>query len=83
MRIERNEYLKRLQAWRDKQIIKVITGVRRCGKSVLMEMYAEYLEGQGVPKDRIIRVNLENLDFDALCQPAALHAYIKERLSPK
>ena len=83
MRIERNEYLKRLQAWRDKQIIKVITGVRRCGKSVLMEMYAEWLEGQGVPKERIIRVNLENLDFDALCQPAALHAYIKERLSPK
>ena len=83
MRIERNEYLKRLQAWRDKQIIKVITGVRRCGKSVLMEMYAEYLEGQGVPRERIIRVNLENLDFDALCQPAALHAYIKERLSPK
>ena len=50
MRIARNEYLKRLQAWRDKQIIKVITGVRRCGKSVLMEMYAEYLERQGGPR---------------------------------
>ena len=46
MRIERPEYMKELQAWRGKQIIKVITGVRRCGKSVLMEMYAEWLREQ-------------------------------------
>ena len=45
MRIERTEYLEQLQAWRGKQIIKVITGVRRCGKSVLMEMYADLLKG--------------------------------------
>ena len=82
MRIERQEYQERLQMWRDKQIIKVITGVRRCGKSVLMEMYAEWLRKQGVPKKRIVQVNLENLDFEALCQPSALHDYIKERLSP-
>jgi len=48
MRIERKEYLERLRAWRDKQVIKVITGVRRCGKSVLLEMYAEWLREQGV-----------------------------------
>ena len=64
MRIERTEYLKELQAWRGKQIIKVITGVRRCGKSVLMEMYAEWLREQGVPKKRIVEVNLEKLDSD-------------------
>ena len=83
MRIERPEYLKELQAWRGKQIIKVITGVRRCGKSVLMEMYAEWLREQGVPKKRIVEVNLEKLENEALCQPLALHSYIKKRLSAK
>ena len=83
MRIERPEYLKELQAWQGKQIIKVITGVRRCGKSVLMEMYAEWLREQGVPKKLIVEVNLEKLENEALCQPLALHSYIKKRLSPK
>lgn len=83
MRMERPEYLKELQAWRGKQIIKVITGVRRCGKSVLMEMYAEWLREQGVPKKRIVEVNLEKLENEALCQPLALHSYIKKRLSSK
>ena len=41
MRIERKEYMERLRAWRDKQVIKVITGVRRCGKSFLLEMHQE------------------------------------------
>ncbi len=80
MRIERKEYLERLQAWRDRQIIKVITGVRRSGKSVLLEIYAEWLRGQGVPDERIVRVNLEDLDFESLCQSTALHSYVKERL---
>lgn len=81
MRIERKEYLERLRAWRGKQVIKAITGVRRCGKSVLLEMYAEWLREQGVPEERIVRVNLENLDFEPLCQPTALHSYVKERLA--
>lgn len=81
MRIERKEYLERLRAWRGKQVIKVITGVRRCGKSVLVEMYAEWLREQGVPEERIVRVNLEDLDFEPLCQPTALHSYVKERLA--
>ncbi len=81
MRIKREEYLGRLQSWRDKKIIKVITGVRRSGKSVLMEMYAEWLREQGVPDERIVSVNLEDLDFEHLCQPMALHTYVKERLS--
>ena len=46
MKIERREYMERLYAWRDKQIIKVITGVRRCGKSFLLEMYQESLRAQ-------------------------------------
>lgn len=81
MQIERKEYLERLRAWRDKQVIKAITGVRRSGKSVLLEMYAEWLREQGVPEERIVRVNLEDLDFEPLCQPTALHSYVKERLA--
>jgi uncharacterized protein len=81
MLIERKEYMKQLSAWQDKQLIKVITGVRRCGKSVLLDMYIAQLKAQGVPEERIIHINLEDLDFISLCQPMALHSYVKERLS--
>ena len=82
MRIERREYMERLCGWRDKQIIKVITGVRRCGKSFLLEMYQEWLRTQGVRADRIVSINLEDLDNKPLRKSDALHSYIKERLKP-
>lgn len=82
MKIERREYMERLYAWRDKQIIKVITGVRRCGKSFLLEMYQESLRAQGVRPERIVSVNLEDLDNKSLRNPDALHAYIKKKLKP-
>ena len=78
--IERKEYLEKLVALRDKQIIKVITGVRRCGKSTLLEMFRENLINTGVSEDNIVFVNLEDYDFKALRQPDALHEYIKMRL---
>ena len=62
MRIERREYMERLRCWRDKQIIKVITGVRRCGKSFLLEMHQEWLRTQGVHEECIVSVNLEDMD---------------------
>ena len=82
MKIERRGYMERLYAWRDKQIIKVITGVRRCGKSFLLEMYQESLRAQGVRAERIVSVNLEDLDNKSLRNPDALHAYIKKKLKP-
>lgn len=82
MLIERKEYLDKLLAWRDKQIIKVITGVRRCGKSTLMEMFQERLEKDGVEKKRILSVNFEDYDFYDLRDPAKLYDYIKGRLVP-
>ena len=82
MRIERREYMERLRGWRDKQIIKVITGVRRCGKSFLLEMYQESLRAQGVRAERIVSVNLEDLDNKSLRNSDALHAYIKKKLKP-
>ncbi len=80
-RIERKEYLDKLIALKDKNIIKVITGVRRCGKSTLMEIFQDFLKAQGIEEERIIAINLEDYDFFELRQPAKLHSYIKERLS--
>ena len=80
-RIERKEYLDKLIAFKDKNIVKIVTGVRRCGKSTLMEIYQDYLKSQGVPSDRIIAVNLEDYDFFELRNPARLHSYIKDRLT--
>ena len=82
MKIERREYMERLYAWRDKQIIKVITGVRRSGKSFLLGMYQESLRAQGVRAERIVSVNLEDLDSKSLRNPDALHTYIKKKLKP-
>ena len=79
-RIERKSYLDKLLAFKDKQLIKIITGVRRCGKSTLLEMFQECLLSQGIPKDRIVAVNLEDYDFYDLREPRKLHEYIKQRL---
>ena len=80
LRLDRPEYLDKLVSFRDKQLIKVVTGVRRCGKSTLLEIYQDYLRAGGVEDRQIITVNLEDYDFFALRDPAALHAYVKDRL---
>lgn len=79
-RIQRTEYLNKLIAFRDKKIIKVITGVRRCGKSTLMQIYQDYLRDIGIEEKCIVSVNLEDYDYYELRQPKNLHSYIKERL---
>ena len=78
--IQRTEYLNKLIAFRDKKIIKVITGVRRCGKSTLMQIYQDHLRDNGVDEKCIVSVNLEDYDYYELRQPKNLHNYIKERL---
>lgn len=78
--IERKEYLSELISLREKQIIKVVTGVRRCGKSTLFKLYQDYLLSTGVQPEQIISINLEDLDFEELLDYKKLYAYIKERL---
>lgn len=80
MLIQREEYLNRLITLKDKQIIKVITGVRRCGKSKLLELYQQWLLENGVKKEQIISINFEDLDFEELTDYKKLHEYLKERL---
>lgn len=80
--IERTRYLDRLERWRDKRIIKVITGIRRCGKSTLMAQYQEKLLQSGVDAGQIIAINLEDYAFVDLLDPKKLHAYVLERVFP-
>ncbi|MDD6418742.1 MAG: ATP-binding protein [Clostridium sp.] len=62
--IERYEYLEELKKWKDKDLIKVITGIRRCGKSTLFELYIDYLKKCGIKDDHIISINLEFPEYD-------------------
>ena len=78
--IERKEYFEKLIGYKDKKLIKVITGVRRCGKSTLLKMFQEYLCESGVQKNQIISVNFEDYEYDELKDPRVLHQYIIDRL---
>ena len=62
--IQRMEYLTKLIKWRDHKVIKVVTGVRRCGKSTLLQLFREYLYGHGVDEDACISINFENIAFE-------------------
>ena len=64
--IERTEYMDMLKKWRDEKIIKVVTGLRRCGKSTLLYMFEQFLLEDGVDESQIISVNLEALQAYAL-----------------
>lgn len=80
-RIERGEYLSKLKKFRDKKLIKVVTGIRRCGKSTLMEIYRDWLINQGVSSERIVFINFEDYDYFSLRDPQNLYGYVKDRLS--
>ena len=78
--VERKEYLDQLWACKDEQQIKVVTGIRRCGKSVLLEQYQQKLLAEGVAPEQIISINFENLDYEPLKDYMELYRYLKERL---
>lgn len=78
--IERNIYLEKLIALKDKQLIKVITGIRRCGKSTMFKLYQDYLLSNGVDKTQIISINFEDADFEDLTDYKKLYEYLKLRL---
>lgn len=60
--IERKAYISQLCKWKDKQVIKVVTGIRRCGKSSLLKMYREKLLHEGVLPAQVQDINFESLD---------------------
>lgn len=78
--IERIEYINILDKWRDKQVIKVVTGIRRCGKSSLLKMFSKKLLDEGIAQEQVQEINFENLDNEPLLDYKALYAYVKKRL---
>lgn len=82
MEVIRQGYFQKLLGWKDKKVIKVVTGIRRCGKSTLLKMFREYLLEQGIGEKQIISINFEDYEYEELCEPKALYQYIKARLQP-
>ncbi|MGP1564729.1 MAG: ATP-binding protein [Treponema sp.] len=80
-RIVRSEYLERLRNLRHKKLIKIITGIRRCGKSTVLEMFRDELLSEGVKKERIIFINFEDFEYKSLRNSDSLYSFIKERLT--
>lgn len=78
--VERKEYLERLFQWKDEQVIKVITGIRRCGKSTLLLQYQAWLKANGVSADQIVSVNFEELEYEELLDYRKLYEYLKNHL---
>ena len=77
--IERLEYLEKLKKWKDKDVIKVVTGIRRCGKSTLFDLFINYLHSVGIDSKHIISINLEAPDYD-FQNYRDLYNYVMERI---
>ena len=80
--IERTQYLEELKRWKDKDLIKVITGIRRCGKSTLFQLFIDYLKSTGISNEQIISINLEDADYN-FEDYKQLYDYIKEKIDSK
>lgn len=80
IKISREEYLQKLKDFRDKDVIKIVTGIRRCGKSTLLEIFQGYLQENGVDKDHIIFLNFEDYNNINLLEPKALHGFIQDKI---
>ena len=78
--IERPNYLEELRSFKEKDLIKIVTGIRRCGKSTLFDLYIEYLLANGVSKEQIIRINLEDYEFNDIIDYNDLYKCINLKL---
>ena len=77
----RDSYLKKLIAFRDTEPVKVVTGIRRCGKSSLLKLMANYLVESGIEKNQIIEMNFESYEFKNM-NADDLYKYVKDRILP-
>lgn len=79
MFIKRERYLAKIRSFYEVDLIKVLTGVRRCGKSVLLTQIEEELLAQNVPHDHIIRINFEDIQFEKIRTAEKLNQYVLEK----
>lgn len=78
--INRKEYIDSLIHFKDKNLIKVVTGIRRCGKSTLFELFQDYLLENGIDRTQIIQINLEDGDYRNIRTSETLYNYINEKI---
>lgn len=78
--INRPEYLNQLIESKDVDLVKIITGIRRCGKSSLLDLFHQYLLKVGVPEENIIHMNLESLRYRNLTDYVAFYDYVSKRI---
>lgn len=78
---KRDLYLNKLIKFKDKRFIKVITGIRRCGKSTLLKLFREYLLENNISEKQIIYINFESMQFDNIKDYKLLYKYIKEHIA--
>lgn len=78
--INRPEYLKQLIENRDVDLVKIVTGIRRCGKSSLLDLYHQYLLEQGIPESHIIHMNLESLRYRTLSDYLAFYDHVSQKI---
>lgn len=81
--VQRTEYLNQLLSWKDDKVIKVVTGMRRSGKSTLLLQFQNILLEQGVEKEQIISINFEELEFEELLDYKKLYTYLKDKINPE
>ena len=78
---KRDIYLNKLIAFQDTEPVKVVTGIRRCGKSSLLKLMIAHLRDTGISEEQIIEMNFESFDFSKM-SVEDLYRYVKERIIP-
>lgn len=81
--INRSEYLKQLLENKDVDLVKIVTGIRRCGKSSLLDLFHRHLIKSGVPESNIIHINFESLRYRSITDYLSLYDYVSKLISPK
>lgn len=80
--VQRKEYINQLLSWKDDRVIKVVTGIRRCGKSTLLAQFQNILREKGIEDEQIISINFEELEYEDLLDYKKVYAFLKERINP-
>lgn len=83
LNITRQDFINRLRSFKDKQLIKVVTGIRRCGKSTLLAQWQKILLNEGVEQNQIVFINFEDYEFKDLHDKDEFYKYVKARIIPE
>lgn len=78
--IQRNDYINWLKEYKDKKIIKVLTGLRRVGKSTIFDLYINELKNSGIKEEQILKINFEEVEYEDLLDRKALYSFIKQHM---